>query len=147
MFWRADGTSGHILVSSTPTVYSALSSHLNFRFSIGSLQYINLIVALRIKPIDALNYKFIGVTTVHVSGSLSAHHQEFLALHRHWYSLFSCVDRLLPGAGWNYSSIQLLVANVHHNCIKCTNADVRLRTPDDGRKGCPKHVAVRSCFL
>jgi len=24
-------------------------------------------------------------------------------------------------------------------CIKCTNADVRLRTPDDGQKGCPKH--------
>jgi hypothetical protein len=28
----------------------------------------------------------------------------------------------------------------HHNCIKCTKADVRLRTPDDGKKGCPKHV-------
>jgi len=26
------------------------------------------------------------------------------------------------------SSILLLVANGHHNCIKCTNADVRLRT-------------------
>jgi len=37
-------------------------------------------------------------------------------------------------------SILLLVANGHHNCIKCTNADVRLRTPDDGQKGCPKHV-------
>jgi len=23
---------------------------------------------------------------------------------------------------------------------KCTNAEVRLRTPDDGEKGCPKHV-------
>jgi len=29
---------------------------------------------------------------------------------------------------WN---ILLLVANSHHNCIKCTTADVRLRTPDD----------------
>jgi len=38
------------------------------------------------------------------------------------------------------SSILLLVANGHQNCIKCTNADVRLRTPDDGEKGCPKHV-------
>jgi hypothetical protein len=28
------------------------------------------------------------------------------------------------------------------NCIKRTNADVRLRTPDDGQKGCPKHVVV-----
>jgi hypothetical protein len=26
------------------------------------------------------------------------------------------------------------------NCIKCTNADVRLRTFDDGQKDCPKHV-------
>jgi len=28
------------------------------------------------------------------------------------------------------------------NLQKCTNADVRLRTPDDGQKGCPKHVVV-----
>jgi hypothetical protein len=46
-------------------------------------------------------------------------------------------------AGWNL----LLVANGHKtgingnkNCIKWANADVRLRTPDDGQKGCPKHV-------
>jgi len=32
-----------------------------------------------------------------------------------------------------------VVAN-GHNYIKCTTADVRLRTPDDGQKGCPKHV-------
>jgi len=95
---------------------------------------------LWIKPIDALNSNFIGITTVHVSGSLSAHHQEFLAIHRHWYILCICDDRLLPGVGWNCSSILLLVANGHHNFIKCTNADVRLRTPDDGQKGCPKHV-------
>jgi hypothetical protein len=37
-------------------------------------------------------------------------------------------------------AILLLVTNGHHNCIKCTKADVRLRTPDDGQKGCPKHV-------
>jgi len=37
-------------------------------------------------------------------------------------------------------SILLLVANGHHSCIKCTKADVRPRTPDDGQKGCPKHV-------
>ena len=30
-----------------------------------------------IKPTDALNSNFIGITTLHVSGSLSAHHQEF----------------------------------------------------------------------
>jgi hypothetical protein len=37
------------------------------------------------KPTDALNSSFIGITTLHVSGSLSVHHQEFLAIHRHWY--------------------------------------------------------------
>jgi hypothetical protein len=44
---------------------------------------------LWIKPIDALNSSFIGITTLHVSGSLSAHHQEFLAVHQHWYILCS----------------------------------------------------------
>jgi hypothetical protein len=30
------------------------------------------------EPTDALNSSFIGITTLHGSGSLSAHHQEFL---------------------------------------------------------------------
>jgi len=56
---------------------------------------------------------------------------------------FNLIYRLLQGAGWNCSSILLLVANCHQICIKCTNADVRLiRTPDDGQKECPKHVVV-----
>jgi len=67
-----------------------------------------------------MNANCIGIMTVHVSGSLSARHQEFLAVNRLWYILCS--------------SILLLVANGHHNCIKCTKADVRLRTPDDGQK-------------
>jgi len=96
--------------------------------------------SLWIKPTDALNSNFIGITTLHVSGSLSAHHQEFLAVHRLWYTLCSFDDRVLPGAGVNCSSILLLVAHGHQNCIRCTNADVRLRTPDDGQKGCPKHI-------
>jgi len=36
------------------------------------------------------------------------------------------------------SSTLLLVPNGLHN-INYTKADVRLRTPDDGQKGCPKH--------
>jgi len=92
------------------------------------------------KTTDALNSIFIGITTLYVSGSLSAHHQEFLAVHWHWYILCRFDDRLLPGAGWNSRSILLLVANGHHNCIKCTKADVRLRTSDDGQKDCPKHI-------
>ena len=56
--------------------------------------------SLWIKPTEALNSHFIGITTRHVSSRLSAHHQEFLAIHRLWYTLCSC-DRLLPGLGWN----------------------------------------------
>jgi len=36
-------------------------------------------------------------------------------------------------------AILLLVA-YDHNCIKCTKADVQLKTPYDGQKGCLKHV-------
>jgi hypothetical protein len=50
------------------------------------------------------------------------------------------IDRLLQGAGWNCSSILLLVAKGHQICIKCTNDNVRLRTPDDWQKGYPKHA-------
>ena len=39
------------------------------------------------KPTDVLSSNFIGITTLNVSGSLYAHHQEFLAVHRHWYIL------------------------------------------------------------
>jgi len=53
--------------------------------------------SLWIKPTYALNFSYTGITTLHVSGSLSAHHQEFLAIHRLWYILCS--------------SILLLVAN------------------------------------
>ena len=50
--------------------------------------------SLWIKPTNALNSSFIGVTTLYVSGSLSAHHQEFLAVHQLWYILCSCDDRM-----------------------------------------------------
>jgi hypothetical protein len=43
------------------------------------------------KLADALNSNFIGIATLHVSGSISAHHQEFLAVHRHWYILCSLI--------------------------------------------------------
>ena len=107
----------------------------NDRVHAETLQY-----SLWIRPTDALNSNFIGITTLHVSGSLSARHQEFLAVHRLWYILCSCVDRLLPGVGWNAVPSYSWQKTVHHNRIKCTKGDVRLRTPDDGQKGCPKHV-------
>jgi len=68
------------------------------------------------KQKDPLNSNFIGFTTLHVSGKLFAHHQVLLPVHRHWYILCSCDDRLPPGAGWNCSSILLLVANGHQIC-------------------------------
>ena len=46
--------------------------------------------SLWIKPTDALNSNFIGITTLHVSGSLFASHQEFLAVHQLWHILCSC---------------------------------------------------------
>ena len=84
-----------------------------------------------------MNFSFIGLTTLHISGSLSAHHQEFLAVDLLWYVLCSCDE---PFTTRSRMEILLLVANVLHNFIKCTKADVRLRTPDDGQKGCLKHV-------
>ena len=46
--------------------------------------------SLWIKPTDAPNSNFIGITALNVSGRLSAHHQEFLTVHRLWYILCSC---------------------------------------------------------
>ena len=37
------------------------------------------------KLTDALNSNLTGITTLHVSGSVSAHYQEFLAVQRLWY--------------------------------------------------------------
>jgi hypothetical protein len=58
---------------------------------------------------DVLNSNFIGITNLHVSGSLRAHHQELLAVHRLWYILCSCDDRLLPGVGWNSNLFLVLL--------------------------------------
>ena len=38
------------------------------------------------------------------------------------------------------SAARSVQVSAPYKTIKCTNADVRLRTPDDGRKDCPKHV-------
>jgi hypothetical protein len=54
--------------------------------------------SLWIKPTYALNTSFIGITTLHVSGSLSAHHRDFLAVHRYWYILCRFDYRFLSGA-------------------------------------------------
>jgi len=66
------------------------------------------------------------VLRLHVSGSFSAHHQEFLAVTSalvHFMQLwwpFATRSRMELQS----SSILLLVANGHHNCLTCTKADV-----------------------
>ena len=100
-----------------------LLSHINILILVTSSVY-----SLWIKPTDALNSNFIAITTVRVSGSLSAHHQEFLAIHRLWYILCSCDE---PFATRSRMAMPV---------VKCTKSDVRLRNPDDGQNGCPKHV-------
>jgi hypothetical protein len=55
-----------------------------------------------ITPTDTLNSNFIVMTTLHVSGSLSAHHQEFWAVHRLWYIICSYGNRMLPQVGWHW---------------------------------------------
>jgi len=64
-----------------------------------------------IKQTNALNSNFIGMTTLHVTGSLSVHRQEFWAVHRLWYNICSCGDSMLPGVGWHWQ------CHCHHNCI------------------------------
>ena len=79
--------------------------------------------SLWIKQTDAQNSNFISITTLHVPGSLSALHQQFLAVIRLWYVLCSCDDRLLPGVGWNgvpsylkISSFGKLIVQLQFNC-------------------------------
>ena len=79
------------------TIHTALFTFLVTQNTVHNI----LVASLWIRPTDALNSNFIGITTLHVSGSLSAHHQEFLAVYRLWYILCSSDDPLLPGAGWH----------------------------------------------
>ena len=71
-----------------------------------------VIDSLWIKPTDALSSKFIvGISTLHASGSLSAHHQVSID------TLATEYFQYHPAPGSTPSP----------NCIKCTNAVVRLR--------------------
>jgi hypothetical protein len=84
--------------------------------------------SLRIKPTDALSSNFIiGIITLHVSGSLSAHHQELLSRTTALVQFMRLGDQVLPGSGQNWfcpdpGSTRL------QSCINCNNAVVRLRS-------------------
>ena len=92
-----------------------------------------------IKPTDALNSNFIGMTTLNVSGSLSAHHQEFWAIYRLWYIICSCGDRMIPGVGWHChptpGSIRSPLLHIMYQS-RCTAQSSRWcaeRLPETGR--------------
>jgi hypothetical protein len=82
------------------------------------------------KTTNAPSSIFIGITTLHVSGSLSAHHQElqlyigvgtiYVVLVTEWYQAWDGIPHLVP-------------LN-HQNCINCTNANVRPKLLMIGRK-------------
>ena len=63
------------------------------------------------KLTDVPNSNIIGITTLHVSGSISAHHREFLAVHRLWYIFYSCDETFATRNWMELLSILLLVAN------------------------------------
>ena len=52
---------------------------------IGTFYAVVITVCYQEQDGAALNSNFTGIMTLDVSGSLSAHHQEFLAVHRLWY--------------------------------------------------------------
>jgi len=84
-----------------PTVATSTQSLMSRHIPQKLLFMKSLTVTLWIKPTDTLKSSFIGITTLHVMGSLSVHHQEFLAMYRLWYILCSSDDRMLPGVRWN----------------------------------------------
>jgi len=82
---------------------------------VGGSQKINTYFFL-LKPTDALiSQIYFGQETLHVSGSFSAHHQEFSTVH----SVLVYVMQL-----WWHIPVP----------------NVQWKTPDDGHRNCPKHV-------
>ena len=84
------------------------------------------------KPTDALNSNFIGITTQHVLGSLSAHHQEFLAVHRRGYILCRSDDRLHPGAPAPECTVWKLVYQLSHSAHSSCPNSARLQPTQPG---------------
>jgi hypothetical protein len=67
----------------------------------------------------------------------------------YWYYHSTCFRQsFCPSSGvlsrnrMELCSTLFLIANGHHNCINCTKADVRLRTPDDGQERLPETCRV-----
>jgi hypothetical protein len=79
--------------------------------------------------------------TLHVSGVVSAHHQEFSTEHSALVSFMRVSDdRFQAESGW--SSILTLLGHGHQKLARNLSVPkVQQKTPDDGQRRCPKHVA------
>jgi hypothetical protein len=74
-----------------------------------------------IKPTDVQFQMYFVNTTLHVSSSLPAHHQELPTV-QPALAHFMQIWRSLAGWGWNWRSILTLQARGRQTCIKCANA-------------------------
>jgi hypothetical protein len=108
MWWFLYAASAGFKSSPIPRLYSSLR-HFGTYFTI--VWPCIVTDSFWIKPTDALNSNFIGITTLHVSVLLSVHHQEFLGVHRLWYILCSWDEPFATRSRMNCPSILLLVAN------------------------------------
>ena len=63
-----------------------------------------------------------------------------------WYMSYSITDSFRAGSEWNCSSILILLASCQQTCMTYTIAvcTVKKKTPDDGKRNCPKHVEFPS---
>jgi hypothetical protein len=126
------GTESHFREYSRPGV--ALVTHLN---PVPRLKkrffYVRMTVHRNrlkwIKPTDALNSTFISMTNLHVSGSLSAHHQGFLAVYRLWYILCSCDEPYATRSSLNALTGYFTPSHVKHQRLLLQF----LSAPEDGR--------------
>jgi hypothetical protein len=93
--WSHDGDYAHFCISVCGAMsflmWVRLFKKIHYLLNFRTVWPCIVIDPLWIKPTDAPSSIFIGITTLHVSGSPSAHHQESLAVRRHWYNLCSLV--------------------------------------------------------
>ena len=74
--------------------------------------------------------------TLHVSCIFSAHHQQFSTVHSALVRIMQVSDdRFQAESGWN-----LLGSDHQEPAWNLLVPNVQYRTPDDGQRGCPKHV-------
>jgi hypothetical protein len=61
-----------------------------------------------------------------------------------WYTSYGFVDSYRAGSGWNCSSILILLEGCLQNCMTNIIAVCTGKTPDDGKRNCPKYVEFHS---